>query len=346
MTFFESALYQSELETAINGIVDVQKLFGKKILITGAAGFVGSFLVETLVKLNREQDAQLSIFALGRNESRLKARFSSILDEIHLVIQDVSNPLALDDKMDMIIHAASNANPRAYSEDPVGTIQGNIAGVKNLLDYARANSVEQFLFISSGEVYGELPKEAVPFSETMAGFIDPMNVRSCYMLSKKMSENMCVSYEKQYGVVTKIVRLSHVFGPNYTDKDNRVSATFVSDALQAKDIILKSLGNQQRSYVYISDCVSGILSVLTAGQSANAYNVTRTANAISLADFAHYVAAEAGVKVLFDLPETVDASVTTPISFAILDDQKLRATGWQPQVDMAQGMHRTISILK
>jgi len=347
MTLYENPFYQEDLKVTIENISAVEALFGKKILITGSAGLIGSSLVDVLLKMN-ESGARIEIYALGRNLIKLEERFPHTTEALHFVVQDLNEDLSFDFQVDMVIHAASNANPISYSEDPIGTIQGNTEATMKLLDYCREAAVEQFLYISSGEVYGQLDERQIPFTEEMSGYIDPMAVRSCYMLSKKMAENICISYQHQYGIKTKVIRLSHVFGPAYTSKDNRVSAAFVNDALAGKDIVLKSLGNQLRSYVYIADAVSGILSVLTAGESGQAYNVTNTDNAVMLVDFAKTLADLAGVKQVIELEDSnqQDMSKITPISFAVLSDEKLRkATGWKPVFTVERGLKEMLSIL-
>ncbi|MCT0501074.1 NAD-dependent epimerase/dehydratase family protein [Lactococcus cremoris] len=346
MNFYNNEYYADGLEQGIMKIVDVKSLFHKRILITGASGLVGSALVDMLLKLNEVANADVEIFALGRNKAALEQRFSNIFDKLHFIVQDVNDIEQLENNIDILIHAASNANPSAYAEDPVGTIEGNTQATLNLLRYCQKVKAEQFIYISSGEVYGQLPKESIPFTEEMAGYIDSMNVRSCYMLAKKLAENLCVSYTHQYGLKTKIVRLSHVFGANYTTKDTRASAQFVTEAIKGRDIVLKSLGNHLRSYVHVIDAVSGILSVTTVGQNASVYNVTNTDNTLTLAEFAQTVAKEAKVSVKFDIMQEVDPTKVTPISFAVLSDVKLRSLGWEPTFSTIRGVEQIIKILK
>ena len=344
--YINNQFYLEELEKTISNIVNQSALYGKKIMVTGATGLIGTSIVDTLLKLNDLQDAKLEVYALGRSMERLEERFPNRDSAIHLIEQDVTENLVDFPDVDFLIHAASNANPKAYSEDPVGTIKGNVEATLKLLDYCKEAKVEQFIYISSGEVYGQLPEDAVPFTEDLSGYIDPLNVRSCYMLAKKLSENICVSYSHQYGLVTKIIRLSHVFGANYTVKDTRVSATFVTDALNGKNIVLKSLGNQLRSYVYISDAVSGILSVLTSGENNSAYNVTNTDNSVTLAEFAQEIARNASVEVNFEITGNVDPAKVTPISFAVLSDKKLRELNWAPQYSLDEGVKSMLDIIR
>lgn len=197
MNFYNNEYYADDLEQGIGKIVDVKNLFHKRILITGASGLVGSALVDTLLKLNEVANADIEIFALGRNREALEQRFSNSFDKLHFIVQDVNDIEQLENNIDILIHAASNANPNAYAEDPVGTIEGNTQATLNLLRYCQKVKAEQFIYISSGEVYGQISKESIPFTEEMAGYIDSMNVRSCYMLAKK-------SLQKIYAFPTHI----------------------------------------------------------------------------------------------------------------------------------------------
>jgi nucleoside-diphosphate-sugar epimerase len=344
MFFYQSETYQSDLKLAATSIVNAENLYGKTVLVTGASGMIGSFIVDTLVYLNRHFQAGIRIVALGRNQESLQTRFQGHDEQVVYLVQDVSAPLADTGGIDFIIHAASNANPQAYSSDPVGTISANLSGTENLLQASQKTGAK-FIYISTGEVYGELDDTCLPFSEEMAGYIDSMNVRSCYSLSKKMAENLCIAYGSQYGVKTAIARLSHVFGANFTTKDNRVSAAFFRDALSGKAVILKSTGQHLRSYTYLSDCVAGILSITSQGESGEAYNVTKTDNAITMADFAKTIADVAGVKFEFQISD-IETAQKTPISKAVLSDEKLRGVGFLPTVSVASGVKRILDTLR
>ena len=169
-----------------------------------------------------------------------------------MVEHDVNIIPKFDFPVDFIIHAASNAYPAAFNADPVGTIMSNILGTKNMLDYALNHSAKRFLFLSSGEVYGQGDLSVDAFDEKYSGYVDPTSPRSCYPNSKRCAETLCVSYTKQYGLDTVIARPSHTYGANFTELDNRANVQFVNRAIKGDDIVLLSAGNQLRSYTYIA----------------------------------------------------------------------------------------------
>ena len=163
-----------------------------------------------------------------RNRENFVKRFTHLLSDpnLTLLVQDVSAPIHLALPHHFIIHAASQASPKYYGVDPVGTLSANVLGTMHLLDLARHHPVISFLYFSSGEVYGETA--SVPTKESDYGYLDPTSVRSCYAESKRMGENMCVSYHKQYDVPAKIVRPFHTYGPGMKLDDGRVLRGFCS----------------------------------------------------------------------------------------------------------------------
>lgn len=346
MSLYTESIYQKDLTITCNGIVNVNKLKNSSVVVTGATGLIGSYIVETLIKLNELRNMNIKIYAVGRSIERLTARFGYMrTNNLHLIENDVNSDSELElNAADYIVHAASNANPKMFHDDPVGTILGNTIGTKKLLDWANKHNVTKFLYVSSGEVYGQLDRSYVPFAEHESGYMDQMQIRSCYPIAKRVAENLCVSFSEQYGLDTVIVRPSHIFGPTYTEKDDRVSAVFFRDVLNGQNITLKSEGKQFRSYCYVSDCVSSILSVLTSGRSENAYNCTNTSNAITLADFARTIAEHAGQKLIFNKKK--QTNLDTPIDIAVLDDTKTRELGWKPQFSVGTGVDHVLKVLR
>ena len=204
--------------------IDWSPLAGSTVLITGAAGFLPAYMVETLMYLNESHGLNVRVLALARNRAGFERRFAHLAGRSDLVCieQDISRPFTLDERVDYIVHAASQASPKYYSTDPVGTLSANTLGTAALLELARTSAVKGFLYFSSSEVYGQPPR--VPTAEGDYGVVDPTNVRACYAESKRMGENMCVSWHHQHGVPVKIVRPFHTYGPRMQLDDGRVYA--------------------------------------------------------------------------------------------------------------------------
>ncbi len=345
MFLYGSNTYLTDIKTAITATLNLDKLKNSSVLITGASGLIGSFLVDMLAEYNYAYNGDVRIFAAGRNTERLQERFRGIrTDSITFVEQDVNQPPKFDFQVDYIIHAASNAYPAAFEKDPVGTILSNIKGTEYLLEYARSHGTKRVLFISTGEVYGQCEPSLTAFKEEYSGYVDPTKVRSCYPASKRAAETLCAAYSSQYGVDTVIVRPCHIYGPNTTKSDNRASVQFINNALKGEDIVLQSSGSQMRSYCYIADCGSAVLSVLTSGETANAYNIANSDARVTIAGLAKIIAERALSRVVFagGTPSEND----TPITYAVLDSQKLENLGWKGRYTVTEGIQNTLNILK
>lgn len=343
MNLYHSQTYIEDLRVAIANSINIQSLYNSSVLVTGASGLIGSFIVDMFLLCNKEYKGNITIYALGRNRMRLEDRFSSVkTNRLVFIEQDVCDAPKFDYKFDYIIHAASNAYPAAFNNYPVDTIMSNINGTKYLLDYGRVCGARRFLYVSSGEVYGQGDIGLESFDESYSGYVDPVLPRSCYPNAKRTAETLCVSYTKQFGLDTVIVRPSHTYGPTVTKYDNRANAQFVNKALAGEDIVLNSAGNQMRSYTYIVDAVSAILTVLTCGKSCEAYNIANPNSRTTIAGFAKEVAEQTGVKVVFSTPDEVAKSEMTPIAKQVLDSGKLEDLGWRGHYSLRQGVANII----
>lgn len=335
----EVTSYSTDIQHVSQLDLPWQQLDQCNILITGATGLIGSCLVEVL--MNRK-GRTYHVYACGRNKERAEQRFADYIDDpaFHFVRYDVLQPLQCDTHFQYIIHAASNASPNFFAQHPVEVMKSNFDGVCHLIDYGRTHGLQRFLYVSTGEVYGE--GDGREFTEDYSGYVNPMLSRNCYPSSKRASETLCAAYAAEYGIDTLVVRPSHTYGPHFTESDNRVYAQFIRNVLQGEDIVMKSTGSQFRSWCYVVDCVSAILHVLLKGQSGEAYNIADGDSNISIRQLAEMIAEIGDRRVIIQLPSDAEKAGYNLVTKSVFSTQKLEALGWSPMHTMRENMEATI----
>jgi len=336
-----------DLNKIVSADLPWEEFRNSTVLISGANGFLPAYMVETLLHLNTTRNLNIKVVGLVRNKEKALARFlhHKECEDLTFLVQDVCDPINYHGKLHYIIHAASQASPKYYGKDPVGTLSANIIGTHNLLKLAREKDVRAFLFFSSGEVYGEVPVSQIPTKEHNYGYLDPTNVRSCYAESKRMGETMCISWFHQYLVATKIVRPFHTYGPGMSLDDGRVYADFIADILNNRDIVMRSDGSAIRAFCYLSDAIKGFLTVIMKGKSGQAYNVGNDKNEVNILDLANRVInlfPEKSLKIIKQEVNNQSGYLKSPISRNCPDISKLRSLGWEPETSIEEGFKRTV----
>ena len=292
-------------------------------------------------------DNEVTVLALGRTKRKLEERFAYAINrkDLKLVIQDIMVPLDEKTDIDYIIHAASNADPVSYALYPAETLLTNIYGTNNMLMYCKSHPDTRMLLTSTFEVYGKIDGKDI-YCEEDSGEVDLNQIRSSYPESKRSAEILLRCYHKQYGVDGVIARLCSIYGPTMSDKDSKAHAQFIRNGLSGQDIVLKSKGQQRRTYCYVLDAVTGIMTVLFHGLSGEAYNVAQENGVTSIAELADMVALLCGTNVRYDLPNEVEKQGFSRPQNCILDNRKLRSLGWNGEYSLQEGLKGTLDILR
>lgn len=320
-----------------------EELNNCNVLVAGATGLIGSCLVEVLMA---RPNRSYSVYAMGRNLMRMEQLFGKYKTEdgFHTIIGDVTKPLSIQQPVHYIIHAASGAAPSEFSNHPVEVMKANVNGIIQLMEYGIQHQLKRFLYISSGEVYGE--GDGRVFTEDYSGYVDCNTPRSCYPSSKRAAETLCASYAAEYGIDVVIARPCHIYGPNFTEADNRVYAQFIRNILKGEDIVMKSSGEQFRSWCYVVDCVSALLFVMLKGGSGEAYNIADAASIITIRELAEMLSGIGNCKVVIDVPSIVERKGYNPVTKSVFSIEKLEKLGWQVSGSMKEKMIKTIIHLK
>lgn len=350
MNLYNITTYMDDVLNVARQNLPWGKLKNKSIMLSGATGLIGSFLIDVILEKNINDELNCTVYALGRNEEKAKQRFSKYVDDSHFVFipYDVKFPLVRDDlgTVDYVLHLASNTHPMLYATDPIGTIITNIVGLQNLLDFAVEHHSSRFVFASSNEIYGENRGDVEFFGEDYCGYINCNTLRAGYPESKRCGEALCQAYILQKKLDVIIARFTRSYGPTMIMSDTKAISQFIRKGIAGEDIILKSEGAQYYSYTYMADAASGLLWGLLTGESGEAYNIADEQSDIMLKDLAAIIAGIKGKKVVFELPDAVEAAGYSKATKARLDGHKLQELGWKPRYNIKSGLERTIGILE
>jgi len=337
---------------------DLRRMSGKRLLITGGAGFLGYYLVQVPLAWNDgHPEAPPIVVTVMDNYFRDTPGWLKELGErpdVELMVHDVRGPLPEQmGEFAYIIHAAGIASPTYYRAHPIETMDANINGLRSLLDYARQRleaglDMSGFLFYSSSEIYGDPAADAIPTPETYRGFVSCTGPRACYDESKRYGETLCVNFARQHAIPVVAVRPFNNFGPGMKITDGRVIADLCRDALAGRDLVLLSDGAPTRTFCYVSDAITGYYRALLRGRAGEAYNIGVDSPEISMADLAEMVAGLAnglfdhGVTVVRGRSSENDYLVDNPNRRCPDITRARRELQYAPRVGLEEGLRRTL----
>lgn len=331
----KNKVWTEDLENLIHADwIPWDRLRQKTVLITGANGLIGSSLVKGLAYANQKLNLDIRILALVRNKDKAFEKFADEIVDNHslTVIQgDIESDIDVPWRVNFIVHGASPTASRYFVENPVETIKTSVNGTMNMLELAKKDQVEGFVYLSSMEVYGT-PQNEDLLTEKDVGYIDPLLVRNCYPESKRLCEALCAAYVEEYDISAKIIRLTQTFGPGVEKNDSRIFAEIVQCVRDRKDIVLLTNGESKRCYLYTMDSVSAILTVLLKGQNGKSYNAGNPKTYCSIKEMVQMVAHElANDEIAVKVSNNKESNKNfLAFHFCHMDMNALYGLGWKP----------------
>lgn len=334
-------------------------LSGKRLLITGGAGFLGHYFIQAALHWNSEINVGGDPIRVVLYDSFVRGMpkwLSRLGGDNHLTLvrHDIRNPLPADmGDFQFIIHAASIASPTYYRRDPIGTMDANVNGLRMLLEYARSQrekrlGVEGLLFFSSSEIYGDPPPDNIPTPETYRGLVSCTGPRACYDEAKRYGETLCVNFAHQYGVPVKVARPFNNYGPGLKISDRRVIPDFARDIMDGRDIVMLSDGSPRRTFCYSADAVTGYFKVLVKGHDGEAYNIGVETPEISMLELAEKLAGMAADlfgyrgKVIRQSSQDTSYLIDNPNRRCPLISKARTHLAYNPIVSLDEGLKRSL----
>lgn len=306
----------------------------KRILVTGGAGFIGNHLCRRLLKEGNK------VICLDNFFTGLKKHIADLLEHPNFTLKehDIINPV--DIECDQIYNLACPASPPHYQYDAVKTMKTSVLGILNMLELAKKHNAT-ILQASTSEVYGN--PLVHPQNETYWGNVNPIGIRSCYDEGKRCAETLMTDYHRQYGIETKIIRIFNTYGPNMDPKDGRVVSNCIMQALSNEDITIYGDGTQTRSFCYVDDLVEGMIRMMNNKSGfCGPVNLGNPSERTVL-DLAQKIIELTGSqsKIVF-LPLPGDDPIKRKPDISVAQKE----LGWEPEVDIIDGLKKTIDYFK
>lgn len=318
----------------------------KTLLVTGATGLLTTYLCKCLLFCAERYNIRL--YLQCRSRDKAKRIYRDYLDSprFEILTFDLISGSLPDLRFDYIIHAASMASTKYFVETPVDVVLPNVVGTYRLLELARRNGTEKFLFFSSNSIYGEEGTDKAVLSENDYGIVDPLGDRASYIESKRIAEQMCRAYYKQYGVKTGIIRITHTYGPTFDiETDMRILPRVIKNLLAGKEMVMYKDPSASAQYTYIADMIAAILFVLVKGTQGEVYNAGAD-ELVKIDDAVSWMIEASGktdssVKQM-DIDENYSFAKGKGINDKKISNERLKALGWRQLYTPKDGFARMV----
>jgi UDP-glucuronate decarboxylase len=347
----------SDLEYICSHLRDeFRALSGKKLLITGGAGFLGYYLIQSVLYWNSRlsEDQPIKVTVFDNFVRGMPSWMGKLHENLTVNRFDLTDPLPADmEDFRFIIHAASIASPTFYRKYPIQTMDANVTGLRSLLEFClkqqeKGEPVEGFLFYSTSEIYGDPTPDNIPTPETYRGNVSCTGPRACYDESKRYGEALCVNFAREHGVPVRTARPFNNYGPGLKITDRRVIPDFAADIFAGRDIVMHSDGSPTRTFCYIADATVGYFKVLVKGRSGEAYNIGVESPEISMNELAEGLVGLARErfgykgKVVHASSDDVDYLVDNPNRRCPVIAKARRELGYNPRISLEEGLLKSM----
>ncbi len=323
-------------------------LSGRTLLVTGGSGFLCSYLLDTIAFLNdRCWTRPCSVICVDNLKSGSPDRTAHLAgrNDFHLVDHDISKPLDSPGPVHWLVHGASIASPTFYRQFPLETIDANVSGTRNVLEFARRQNAESVVVLSTSEIYGDPDPASVPTPEDYRGWVSCTGPRACYDESKRLAETLCSTYYRHYKLPVKVVRPFNVYGPGQRLDDRRIIPDLIDAALHRRPIVLFSNGRATRAFCYVADAIRAIWRILLSDENGEAFNVGNDAEECPISEVAGRMRQVAGppwLEIEYRCSGDADYLTDNP-QRRCPDLSKLRSRlGWDCRIGLTEGLRRTL----
>jgi UDP-glucuronate decarboxylase len=349
---------RGDLEQILQGAEDeLRRLAGRRLLITGGAGFLGYYLIQAALAWNERVEAadRISVTVVDSFARGVPGWLGALpSDDLDVHEHDIRQVLPASlGHFEYVVHAAGIASPTYYRLRPIETMDANVVGLRSLLDRCvdaseRGDETEGFLFFSSSEIYGDPLPEHIPTPETYRGNVSCTGPRACYDESKRYGETLCVNFARQYGLPVTIARPFNNYGPGLKITDRRVIPDLARDILEDRNLTLLSDGSATRTFCYAADAVTGYYKILARGRPGEPYNIGTEGPEVSMRELADRLVTVA--RDLFGYSGEI-VHATSPEAEYLVDNpvrrrpsiEKARSElGYDPTVDLHDGLARSL----